>query len=122
MCILCRSRTCKTLIKRTSFSVFKHPKDFQAIDWGQINPRCQTRTIKYIIRVTVAKGYVEIDQELCKGCQLCIYFCPKSSINTSKYINSAGYQFATFNSNGDCTGCAICAMVCPEVAIEVYRD
>ena len=74
------------------------------------------------MRVTVAKGYVEIDQELCKGCQLCIFFCPKGSIYVSENLNTAGYQPAAFNGNGECIGCAICALVCPEVAIEVCRD
>lgn len=72
--------------------------------------------------MTVSKGYIQIDQELCKGCQLCISFCPGGSIGMSPGLNSAGYQTALFSSGGDCTGCAVCALVCPEVAIEVYRD
>ena len=68
-----------------------------------------------------AKGHIRIEQELCKGCQLCISFCPKSAISESEGLNAAGYQPAVFNDNGECTGCAICALVCPEVAIEVYR-
>jgi 2-oxoglutarate ferredoxin oxidoreductase subunit delta len=69
----------------------------------------------------VAKGYIEIDQELCKGCELCISFCPKESIYIAQNLNAAGYQPAAFNDKSNCTGCAICALVCPEVAIEVYR-
>jgi len=72
--------------------------------------------------VKMVKGYVEIDQELCKGCQLCIFFCPKVSIFVTENLNTAGYQAVAFNGDSKCTGCAICALVCPEVAIEVYRD
>lgn len=68
------------------------------------------------------KGYIEINQELCKGCQVCISFCPKAVISISDKVNSGGYQPAAFNKDGECTGCAVCALVCPEVAIEVYRD
>ena len=68
------------------------------------------------------KGYIEIDQELCKGCEICISFCPKGTISLSDKFNASGYLPAFFNDNGECTGCAICAVVCPEVAIEVYRD
>ena len=68
-----------------------------------------------------AKGYIEIDSEFCKGCQICISFCPKESISQSDKLNASGYSPASFNSNDECTGCAICALVCPEVAIEVYR-
>ena len=69
----------------------------------------------------IMKGYIEIDQGLCKGCELCISFCPKASISLSDKLNAAGYLPVCFNDNGECTGCAICALVCPEVAIEVYR-
>ena len=67
------------------------------------------------------KGSIEISRELCKGCELCISFCPKGSISVSDKLNASGYLPAAFNDNGECTGCAICALVCPEVAIEVYR-
>jgi 2-oxoglutarate ferredoxin oxidoreductase subunit delta len=68
------------------------------------------------------KGYIKIDQSLCKGCQLCLSFCPKSLISVTIKVNAAGYQPATFKDQSECTGCAICALVCPEVAIEVYRE
>ncbi len=67
------------------------------------------------------KGYIEIDAELCKGCQLCIAFCPRNVIGLSDKLNASGYLPAVFNDNGECTGCAVCAVVCPDVAIEVYR-
>jgi 2-oxoglutarate ferredoxin oxidoreductase subunit delta len=68
------------------------------------------------------KGYIEIDQVLCKGCEICTSFCPKGVICGSDKLNSSGYRVVVFNNdNGECTGCAICAVVCPEVAIEVYR-
>mgnify|MGYP001063581347 CR=1 FL=1 len=67
------------------------------------------------------KGTIEISHELCKGCELCISFCPKGVISVSNKLNANGYMSAAFKDNGECTGCAICALVCPEVAIEVYR-
>jgi len=67
------------------------------------------------------KGHIEISEEFCKGCELCISFCPKDMISLSDRLNTSGYLPAAFNDNGECTGCAICAIVCPEVAIEVYR-
>ena len=68
----------------------------------------------------IVKGYIEIDQELCKGCEICIFFCPNKDIVLSGKLNSSGYLPACFK-NTDCSGCAICALVCPEAAIEVYR-
>lgn len=69
-----------------------------------------------------ARGRIEIDQEFCKGCEICMSFCPNKLISSADRVNAAGYQPASFEDNGECTGCGICATVCPEVAIEVYRD
>lgn len=68
------------------------------------------------------KGYIEIDRELCKDCQLCIYACKKSLIVTSHDFNSKGYHPVKMEKSGECTGCALCATTCPEMAIEVYRE
>jgi len=68
------------------------------------------------------KGYIVINQELCKGCELCINFCPKRAISVASKLNAAGYAPAAYGDNGECTGCAVCALVCPEVAIEVFRE
>lgn len=70
---------------------------------------------------TEMKGKIEINQELCKGCELCIHFCPKKLITLSENLNMAGYLPSEFKETKECTGCATCATVCPEVAIEVYR-
>ena len=67
------------------------------------------------------KGYIEIDRELCKGCEMCVLFCPKKSISVSDKLNASGYIPVTFDDGSECNGCAVCATVCPEVAIEVYR-
>jgi len=68
------------------------------------------------------KGFIKIDQELCKGCQVCFSFCPKASISQANKLNSNGYLPAVFIDEGECSACRICAVVCPEVAIEVYRE
>jgi 2-oxoglutarate ferredoxin oxidoreductase subunit delta len=68
------------------------------------------------------KGYIKINQEVCKGCEICISFCPKGAIVRAGSLNPSGYLPASCQTdNNECTGCAICALVCPEVAIEVYR-
>jgi 2-oxoglutarate ferredoxin oxidoreductase subunit delta len=73
-----------------------------------------------------AKGKIEIDRELCKGCHICIEVCPTQSIEVDNALNKKGYSPArpiTNKPEGEkgCIGCAQCATVCPEVAIEVYR-
>lgn len=67
------------------------------------------------------KGTITIDPERCKGCALCIEFCPKKLITLSDKLNTKGYFIAAFNDGTECTGCATCAVMCPEVAIEVMK-
>ena len=66
-------------------------------------------------------GSITVNIERCKGCELCIHFCPKKQIVVSEGFNSKGYHPAEFRDSGECTGCTVCAVMCPDVAIEVYR-
>ena len=68
-----------------------------------------------------AKGWIEVDELHCKGCELCMAFCPPKIISLSEELNSSGYLTAVCTDSEGCTGCAVCATVCPEAAIEVYR-
>ena len=62
-----------------------------------------------------------IDRERCKGCGLCVEFCPQGVLEISGQSNQKGY-FPAEVTGGDCTGCAICGLMCPDVAVEVRRD
>jgi 2-oxoglutarate ferredoxin oxidoreductase subunit delta len=64
---------------------------------------------------------IEIDRERCKGCELCVHFCPKKCIVIEDAYNRKGYRPAKFDKPDECTGCAICARMCPDVCIEVWR-
>ena len=67
------------------------------------------------------KGKITISREFCKGCEICVSFCPQKILSLSKELNSSGYLTAVCGKGEECTGCAVCAVVCPEAAIEVYR-
>lgn len=69
----------------------------------------------------VAKGKVEIDEQRCKGCSLCIEACPRKVLALSKDPNSKGYYFAMSVVPEQCTGCTMCAQMCPDTAIKVFR-
>ena len=71
---------------------------------------------------TAAKHRVIIDTEMCKGCTLCIAYCPKKVLKESEHLNKAGYHYAEPENPDQCTGCLICTLVCPEVVIEVYDE
>lgn len=66
-------------------------------------------------------GNIVIDRERCKGCELCVSFCPRHLIRLSEEFNSKGQHPAEFEESEECPGCAVCAMMCPDIAIEVYR-
>jgi 2-oxoglutarate ferredoxin oxidoreductase subunit delta len=68
-------------------------------------------------------GKIVIDENMCKGCALCVRACPVQVVKISPRINAKGYFPAEFvDSDGKCTGCTLCAIMCPDVAIEVYRE
>ncbi len=71
----------------------------------------------------MAKGRIVIDEDLCKGCELCTAVCPKDLIYMDlDRFTPKGYRPAMLRDpEGECTGCAICAVICPEAAITVFR-
>lgn len=64
---------------------------------------------------------VVFDEEQCKGCELCVAFCPRNLLVMAERFNSKGYHPATIVNPEECNACTYCARMCPEVAIEVYR-
>jgi len=70
----------------------------------------------------VPKGKIEIIEEYCKGCQLCIRFCTKDCIELSgDKFNPNGFLLPIFVNEEDCIGCGICGWMCPECTIDVFR-
>ena len=60
--------------------------------------------------------YIEIDQDLCKGCSRCIEECKPQVIMMSGHFNGLGYQTAIYKGAG-CTGCDACYYACPEPGV-----
>ncbi len=67
------------------------------------------------------KGKVEINQQWCKGCKLCVITCPTGVLAMSDDLNKYG-NYAVVKNPEKCTGCALCAVMCPEIVIEVYKQ
>ena len=68
-----------------------------------------------------ARGKVEIHEEECKGCGVCVEACPPKCLQLAPQLSAMGVHPAQYAGQG-CTGCGICFYCCPEPgAIEVYR-
>jgi 2-oxoglutarate ferredoxin oxidoreductase subunit delta len=67
------------------------------------------------------KGAVVVDEDKCKGCNLCVVACPQKVLGLTKEVNSKGYNFSHMEHPDDCIGCMSCAQVCPDSCITVYR-
>lgn len=66
-------------------------------------------------------AHIEVDSRFCKGCELCIQFCPKHIIKLGDELNDIGDRYLVQTDPESCTGCKLCAIMCPESAITVYR-
>lgn len=63
-----------------------------------------------------------INQDGCKGCEMCVNVCPRHIIALDKEkINAKGYHPAKLLDEEKCTGCCSCAMMCPDCMIVVER-
>jgi 2-oxoglutarate ferredoxin oxidoreductase subunit delta len=68
------------------------------------------------------KGRIEVNEDLCKGCESCVASCPQEVLALNMVrTTKRGYHPAEMIAAG-CTGCGVCAVVCPEAAITVYRE
>ncbi|MCL5265917.1 MAG: ferredoxin family protein [Chloroflexi bacterium] len=91
-------------------------------------------------------GRIEVDEDRCKGCEICVSACPKKVITLANRYNRLGYRTATLREHephasasagkhpflpwrdhplhedvAECNGCGICARMCPDVAITVFK-
>ncbi|AZR72818.1 hypothetical protein BBF96_05070 [Anoxybacter fermentans] len=58
------------------------------------------------------KGKVSIRSEWCKGCNICVSFCPTGVLALEKNV-------AVLVAPEKCVGCMLCELRCPDYAISV---
>jgi 2-oxoglutarate ferredoxin oxidoreductase subunit delta len=54
-----------------------------------------------------------IKREWCKGCGICVEFCPEDALALDEM------EKAHLISNEKCSGCGMCELRCPDLAIEL---
>ena len=64
---------------------------------------------------------LEFKRDKCKGCELCISFCPKGVLSIDHAVNVKGYRPATATAPEECIGCLSCVTMCPDGVISIYE-
>ena len=66
---------------------------------------------------------VTFNEDLCKGCGLCVEACPKKIIAlAAEALNKKGYHPAKITDQEKCIACAMCATMCTDVVITVEKN
>lgn len=60
---------------------------------------------------------IRIDQERCKGCDLCLNLCPKQVFKETEKIGIKGFRLRIPADKEFCSDCGLCTYFCPEGAI-----
>ncbi len=58
----------------------------------------------------------QIDTEWCKGCGICVHFCPKDVLE----LDRKGKVQAVRPE--DCIACMLCELRCPDLAIQIIKE
>ena len=62
---------------------------------------------------TVLKSSININRDWCKGCGICVFFCPQEVLGLDEY------EKAVVLNPENCIACGMCEFRCPDMAIEV---
>ncbi len=64
---------------------------------------------------------IEVDEVYCKGCNLCIEFCPRDALEPADELNEKGI-YPPVEVEDKCVNCHLCETICPDFAITVKED
>ncbi len=86
---------------------------------GGIKMKGFDRVPLYMHSMPLPRGQVYLILERCKGCGLCIHFCPRQVLQESPGANAKGYHYPQLAPGKEtaCIHCEFCSLICPEFAI-----
>ncbi|MCG8642688.1 MAG: ferredoxin family protein [Desulfobacterales bacterium] len=58
----------------------------------------------------------QIDTEWCKGCGICVHFCPKDVLELDRHGKAVAAR------PDDCIACMLCEIRCPDLAIQIIKE
>ena len=65
---------------------------------------------------------IEVKEDWCKGCNLCIDRCPVGALEESDTLNRRGVRPPQLKENNNCNYCRLCELICPDLALAVIPD
>ena len=65
---------------------------------------------------------IEVKEDWCKGCNICIDRCPVDALEESDKLNRRGIRPPQLKKENDCNYCRLCELICPDLAITVIPD
>ena len=80
------------------------------------------RTPLDVDRFSIPHGEAHIIRERCKGCGLCVRYCPRDVLEMSDEMNEKGYHPPRAVQAERCVGCRLCELLCPEFCIFIIRS
>lgn len=64
---------------------------------------------------------IYVNEEFCKGCGICVEFCPMNVLEISNKIKESGFPTVIPKYLNKCTICKLCELCCPDFAITVEK-
>ncbi len=65
---------------------------------------------------------IEVREDWCKGCNICIDRCPVDALEESDKLNRRGVRPPKLKQENECNYCRYCELICPDLAITVIPD
>jgi 2-oxoglutarate ferredoxin oxidoreductase subunit delta len=65
---------------------------------------------------------IEINDDWCKGCGICIERCPVQALEDSDRLNKRGIRPPQLKEKNECNYCRLCELICPDLAITVIPE
>ena len=65
---------------------------------------------------------IEVIEDWCKGCEICIKRCPVDALEISDTMNKKGIHPPRLKEENECNYCRLCELLCPDFAITVVPE
>ena len=65
---------------------------------------------------------IEVKDDWCKGCNICIDRCPVDALEESDRLNKKGVRPPQLKKDNKCNYCRLCELICSDLAVTVIPE